>query len=352
MTEEQEENQQADAQKTARFGRPSRLLGLLVLAASLTGGWFWLDYQQFLQRPLNIPKGGLVYTLKPGTTLRALAEDLAAKNVLRNPWYLRALGRLEPHAQQIKAGEYLLPEGIKPRALLALFIQGRVTQHSLTLVEGWTFAQVMAAVRRDKVLEHTLDGLDAASVMERLGHAGEHPEGRFYPDTYRFPRGATDVQFLARAYRVMEKVLEEEWAERAPDLPLKNPYEALILASIVEKETGRPEERAEIAGVFVRRLRKGMKLQTDPTVIYGMGARYDGNIRRKDLREDTPYNTYVHTGLPPTPIAMPGRAAIHAVLHPAGGDALFFVARGDGSHQFSATLKAHTRAVRKYQLKK
>jgi len=344
MTEEKEQK--------ARFGHPSRLLGLLILALSLAGGWFWLDYQQFLQTPLTIPEEGLAYTLEPGTTLRQLAEELASREVIDNPWYLRALGRWEKSAQRIKAGEYILPSGIRPRELLQRLVQGKVTQYSLTLVEGWTFDQVMEAVRRDKVLKQTLEGLHATAIMERLGHPEKHPEGRFYPDTYRFPRGTTDLQFLARAYRTMEEVLQQEWAGREEGLPLKTPYEALILASIVERETGRPEERPEIAGVFIRRLKKGMKLQTDPTVIYGMGDRFDGNIRRKDLREDTAYNTYIHTGLPPTPIAMPGRAAIHSVLHPAEGDALYFVAKGDGSHHFSARLEEHNRAVRKYQLKK
>jgi UPF0755 protein len=222
----------------------------------------------------------------------------------------------------------------------------------LTLVEGWNFREVLEAVREHPVIVDTLPAEATASdVMALLGHPDEHPEGRFFPDTYLFPRDTTDVQFLMRAFERMETILEDEWEQRAAELPLKDPYEALILASIIEKETGRADERTEIAGVFIRRLRKGMLLQTDPTVIYGLGDSFDGNLRRRDLEADNPYNTYRRAGLTPTPIAMPGRDAIHAALHPADGDALYFVAKGDGSHQFSATLGEHNRAVRRYQLK-
>jgi UPF0755 protein len=207
-------------------------------------------------------------------------------------------------------------------------------------------------VRRHKALKQTLEGLEDGQIMARIGLTGIHPEGRFYPDTYHFPRGATDAEFLLRAYRRMQAVLQAAWEKRDEQLPLKSPDEALILASIIERETGVSEERGKIAGVFIRRLRKGMRLQTDPTVIYGLGAAYDGNIKRRDLLRDTPYNTYLHSGLTPTPIAMPGRAAIEAALHPAAGNALYFVATGDGGHIFSATLEEHNRAVRKYQIKR
>jgi UPF0755 protein len=227
-----------------------------------------------------------------------------------------------------------------------------VISYSFTLVEGWTFQQVLEAVREQEALQGTFENLTAEAIMERLGHPGEHPEGRFLADTYHFPRGTTDLALLQRAYGAMQEFLQQEWDRRAADLPFKTPYEALILASIVEKETAVAEERPQIAGVFIRRLRKGMKLQTDPTVIYGMGERFDGNIRRRDLSENTPYNTYVHRGLTPTPISMPGRDAIRAVLHPADGKSLYFVAKGDGSHYFSATLQEHNKAVRKYQLKR
>ena len=241
---------------------------------------------------------------------------------------------------------------LKPDDLLALLVSGKSVGYSLTLVEGWNIRQVRAAVAGHEALKQTLEGVDDVQLMELLGLPGEHPEGRFFPDTYRFTRGMRDLDFLRRAQRKMDRELAAAWAEKSEDAPLKSPYEALILASIVEKETGQADERPRIAGVFARRLRKGMKLQTDPTVIYGMGERFDGNIRRRDLREDTPYNTYVHAGLPPTPIAMPGREALLAAVNPAPGKAIYFVAKGDGSHAFSATLAEHNAAVRKYQLKR
>ena len=236
--------------------------------------------------------------------------------------------------------------------MLALLVSGRSVSYSLTLLEGWNIRQVRAAVAGHEALRQTLEGVDNLDLMERLGHPGKHPEGRFFPDTYQFRRGTTDVEFLLRAMRKMDEELAQAWQARAENIPLQSAEEALILASIIEKETGLASERPQIAGVFSRRLQKGMKLQTDPTVIYGMGEDFDGNIRRKDLREDTPYNTYVHTGLPPTPICMPGREALRAAVDPAPGNSLFFVSRGDGSHVFSATLKEHNAAVRQYQLKK
>ncbi len=330
----------------------SRLLGILVLLASFAAAWAMMEYRRFIDTPLSLPQEGGLVTVAQGSSLATLSRQLAEQGYLDDPLYLRLLARWDGTASRIQAGEYRIPAGTRPRELLALLVAGRVTSYSLTLVEGWTFKQVMAAIRANDALKQTLQGLTPEQIMERLGHPGEHPEGRFLPDTYQFPRGTTDLAFLARAYRAMERLLAREWEGRAPDLPLKSPYEALILASIVEKETGLAEERPAIAGVFVRRLRKGMKLQTDPTVIYGMGDAYQGNIRRSDLRRDTPYNTYVHRGLPPTPICMPGADAIRAVLHPAEGKALYFVAKGDGSHVFSNTLREHNRAVRKYQLKR
>ena len=329
-----------------------RLIGILLIAGSFSAAWLWMDFQQFADSPLALPEAGLEYTLEPGFTTRQLAADLQRDGHLSSALYLRLLARLEGTAHRIQAGEYLIPTGTTPRQLLALLVAGKVTRYSLTLIEGWNFDQVLAAVRASEVLEQTLGDLPPAQVMAQLGYPGEHPEGRFLPDTYHFPRGTSDVAFLRRAYDAMQRLLADEWPQRASNLPLQSPYQALILASIIEKETGKAEERPEIAGVFVRRLRKGMKLQTDPTVIYGMGDAYDGNIRRRDLKQDTPYNTYVHKGLPPTPIAMPGADAVRAALHPAPGKTLYFVARGDGSHQFSATLKEHNSAVRKYQLKR
>ena len=237
-----------------------------------------------------------------------------------------------------------------PRELLDLLHSGKVVQHSLTVVDGWTFEEVLAALSSKSELAHTFaDEATYSEIMAQLGYPGVHPEGRFLADTYHFPRGTSDAAFLRRAYQSMESYLHDAWNERAPDLPYESPVDALIVASIIEKETGKAEERAEIAGVLVRRLKRNMRLEADPTVIYGLGADFDGNLRKRDLRFDTPYNTYLHKGLPPTPIAMPGTASIHAALHPEPGETLFFVAKGDGSHHFSVTYPEHQAAVRRYQ---
>ncbi len=333
-----------------------KLLLKATLAVLLLGGILavlvWQQYREFLVQPLEIPDQGMTLTIPQGMSLRGLAARLEKDGVLDDARLLRLYGRLHHEATQIKAGEYHLSSGLTPVALLDLLVAGKTISYSITLVEGWTFEQMMQAIQTNEQLKHELKGLSGEEIMARLGHAGEHPEGRFFPDTYLFPRGFSDLELLRRAYAAMEEQLAAAWKERDENLPLETPYEMLILASIVEKETGRAGERDRIAGVFIRRLKKGMKLQTDPTVIYGMGASYKGNIRRKDLREPTPYNTYVIPGLPPTPICMPGRGALLAVAHPADEKALYFVARGDGSHQFSATLKQHNAAVRKYQLRK
>jgi UPF0755 protein len=329
-----------------------RLIGFAVLVGSLLLAWAWMQYQGFRETPLAIGPEGLVYEVPRGASLAAVAKDLEARGVVANSDYLAWYGRYTGQANRIRAGEYRLEPGLDPDGLLALLVSGRTVSYYLTLIEGWNIRQVRAAVAAHPVLEQTIGDLDDAALMERLGRPGEHPEGRFFPDTYQFSRGTTDLDFLRRAMHAMDRELEAAWAARVADIPLDNPYQALILASIIEKETGLAEERRDIAGVFSRRLRLGMKLQTDPTVIYGMGERFDGNIRRADLREDTPYNTYVHGGLPPTPIAMPGREALRAAVDPAPGKALYFVSRGDGSHVFSATLEEHNAAVRKYQLKR
>jgi UPF0755 protein len=311
-----------------------------------------MSYRSYLQTPLQLPADGMVLQVEKGTNLRQLGRRLERQGVLSNGDMLYWYARWKDLANHIHAGEFRVPAGTTPPALLAILIKGKTISYNLTLVEGWDFAQVLKAVDNDPILAHTLDTRDPAEIMARMGYPDIHPEGRFFPDTYAFPRGTSDVEFLLRAYHRMERELADAWAKRAPDIAVDNAYQALILASIIEKETGVPGERKEISGVFSRRLKRGMKLQTDPTVIYGMGERYRGNIRRSDLLEDTPYNTYVHTGLPPTPICMPGRAAIDAALHPAPGKALYFVANGDGSHVFSDTLEQHNAAVRKYQLKR
>lgn len=328
-----------------------KLIALVILLSSIGSAWLLMDYQNFTGAPVHVPDEGLNYTIVPGTSLRTTADDLGRRGIIEKPHLFVLLAYLNGQAHAIKAGEYALKPGMRPYDLLALFASGKVTQYAFTLVDGTTFRQLRAAVAEDAVLLQTLQGVDDNKLMARLGLPGMAPEGWFFPDTYHFPRGTSDFYFLQRALHAMQKHLATEWSQRAPGLPYQTPYQALIMASIVEKETAAPMERPEIAGVFVRRLLRGMPLQTDPTVIYGLGAAYDGNIRRRDLTTDGPYNTYLRGGLPPTPIAQPGSASLHAALHPAGGDSLYFVARGDGSHQFSASLAEHNKAVVKYQLK-
>jgi UPF0755 protein len=332
----------------------SKFLGISVICLSFALGWLMMDLQQFAEAPMELPKTGIDYTLKSGTSLRTFALDMENKGHIRSSIYLRIIARWTGNGKQIKAGEYHIQPGTNPTQLLQQLVAGEVTTYNITLVEGLTFRQMMKLISENKSLSHTLDGLSDKQIMAKLGHEEQHPEGRFLADTYNFPKGSSDLALLKRAYQAMQNLLSKEWEGRETSLPFKDPYQALILASIVEKETALAKERPEIAGVFIRRLNKGMRLQTDPTVIYGMGEKYKGNIRRKDLQTDTPYNTYTRGGLTPTPICMPGRDAIRAVMHPAPGKTLYFVARnrGDGSHQFSETLKQHNNAVRKYQLKR
>jgi UPF0755 protein len=327
---------------------------ILVALATIAIGSGWLWWQE-MRRQLDVPlvlTAPQLITVEPGTSLRGLAADLAERGWMARPWVLVVEGRRRGIARSIRAGEYEVTPGMTPLGLLEAVVAGRVVQHQLTLVEGWTFERIMEAVEQSVVLVHTLETRDPRRVMAELGYAGYFAEGRFFPDTYRFPRGTTDVEFLRRAVRTMEEVLAGEWPQRAVGLSYESPYQALIMASLVEAETAVPSERPRIAGVFTRRLARGMRLQTDPTVIYALGASYDGNIRRDDLAIDSPYNTYVYAGLPPTPIGSPGRDSIRAALQPEEGEALYFVARGDGSHEFSATLAEHNRAVQKYQLRK
>ncbi|MBU0498585.1 MAG: endolytic transglycosylase MltG [Gammaproteobacteria bacterium] len=328
------------------------LLVLLVLSVVTAGGIMLYQGNRFLDHPMNLPAQGMNVQVEPGMSLRTLSRDMKQKGLLDSELFLYGYARIVGRADRLRAGEFYLPAGTTPRGLLDILQYDKPVQYSLTLVEGWNIHEMLAAVAAHPALKQTLKEQSPAEIMKRLGHAGEHPEGRFIPDTYQFERATTDKAFLERAYRDMEEVLARLWQQRASDLPLKTPYEALILASIIEKETAVASERKEIAGVFVRRLQQGMRLQTDPTVIYGMGESYQGNIRRVDLQEDTPYNTYMRKGLPPTPICMPGKASLEAALHPAKGNSLYFVARGDGTHQFSATLNEHNAAVRQFQLKR
>ena len=288
-----------------------------------------------------------------GSSIRTLANQLIEKKLLNNKNYFLIWGKLNRQETRLQAGEYILSTGQSLATLLDDMVAGKVVQHDITLIEGFTFRQILETIHQNQIVSVELKGLSDEAIMKQLGHEGEHPEGRFYPDTYYISRGVTDVELLNRAYDSMSAILEEEWLLREDNLPLKSAYEALILASIVEKESAIAEERPLIAGLFVNRLRKKMRLQTDPTVIYGI-ENYDGNIRFRDLRKDTPYNTYTRAGLPPTPIALAGREAIHAVLHPDKTKYLYFVAYGDGSgrHEFSTNLKDHEKAVDRYQRKK
>ena len=305
-----------------------------------------------MARPLRIGDTSFVYTVRSGATIGRIARDLEAAGLLESALRLELQARWSGAASRIKAGEYAFEHGLTPMGLLDLLVAGTVVQHPFTIVEGWTFRDLRHRIAESGTLVHTLDGLSREEVMSRLGLEGLHPEGRFFPDTYHFPRGATDAQLLRRAFDAMAISLESAWARRTADLPLSSPDDVLVLASIVEKETGAAEERARIAGVFVSRLRRGMRLETDPTVIYGLGDAFDGNLRKADLKRDTPYNTYVRKGLPPTPIAIPSAAAIEAVVAPLEDGSLYFVAKGDGRHVFSTNYEDHRRAVRRYQLRR
>lgn len=328
-----------------------KLFAIFIVMISLVVGWIGWDYQVFLQTPLKFGSQGLDYQVDPGVNLTQVVSDLSQRGILEHPRYLLWHARWSGNANRIKVGEYHFAKDTTPVKFVTQLSVGKVVQYALTLVEGRSFHQIMDAVNKNEFLSHSLQGLSAKEIMLQLGYPNVHPEGRFFPDTYNFPKGTSDIDFLRRAYRAMEQQLEQAWHERDAGLPFKTPYEALILASIVEKETALPHERSAIAGVFVRRLQRKMRLQSDPTVIYGLGKNYDGNIRRADLSRETPYNTYRRFGLPPTPIAMSGYEAIYAALHPQDGNSLYFVSRGDGSHQFSETLKEHNAAVIRYQLK-
>ena len=327
------------------------LLETGLVLAGLTLGFCAWKIDSALEQPLNITQEELL-DVPTGSTPSGTFNRLEADGVLEDAFWLRLYWRFNLATQPLHSGEYRMLPGMTAQGLIGVWQRGEVVQYSLTLVEGWNFRQVRAALAKNDKLEQTLVGLSDSELMEKLGHPGVFPEGRFFPDTYRFVRGMSDADVLEKAYDRLEDVLAKEWAKRAPDLPYTDPYKALIMASLVEKETGVPQERGQIAGVFVRRLQMGMMLQTDPTVIYGMGERYNGKLTRASLKEPTPYNTYVIFGLPPTPIAMVGREAIHAALNPVSGSSLYFVARGDGSHVFSDDLDAHNSAVREYQLKR
>jgi UPF0755 protein len=326
-----------------------RLIVFLIIASALTGllTISWLEDAEkkvISNEPQHI-------TVEKGSSMRGFANQLVDDGLLDEPWSFRIWARYKGLSSALKTGEYQIPANASMSDLLLLVTSGKVIDYPVTFIEGWSFKQLREALSKLENIRHTIDKLDDDTLMKAIDAEGVHPEGRFYPDTYRYTASMSDVDILRLSYGNMEKRLNEEWDKREKNLPLKTKEQALILASIIEKETGAAEERPEISGVFINRLRKGMRLQTDPTVIYGMGDSYKGNIRKKDLLQDTPYNTYTRSGLPPTPIAMPGGDAIHAAVHPAKTKALYFVAKGNGKHKFSATLTEHNEAVIKYQLK-
>jgi peptidoglycan lytic transglycosylase G len=317
-----------------------------VTGAGLAAVWA----RRWLESPIPALVAPATFEIERGTPLKAVAVALAERGWLEHPRLWSAWARVTGQAQGIKAGEYEIEPGVAPLGLLELFNSGKVLLHSVTFIEGSTFAEIRSLLESNAVVAANLAQASGEDIMAALGRRGVAPEGQFFPDTYRFARGTTELELLRLAADRMSVALSDAWASRAPDLPLAGPYEALVLASIVEKETGLDAERARIAGVFVARLRLGMRLQTDPAVIYGLGDSFDGNLRRADLERDTPYNTYTRTGLPPTPIALPGAAALAAAVRPDVSGALYFVAtgNGDGSHYFSKTLEEHQAAVQRY----
>jgi UPF0755 protein len=321
---------------------------LLAVAAAVLGAGGWLSWMAF--SPIDLPARTMDFTIKPGSSLRSATRQLVEAGLPLNEWEFILLARLNGASGTVKAGSYQVVEGVTPRLLIRKIVRGEYAQAEIVFPEGWTFRQMRELMGAHQDLKHDTAGLADAEIMQKLGEPGLVPEGMFFPDTYIFAKGSSDLAVLARARRAMKGQLEAAWATRDSGLAVADPYEALILASIVERETGRTSDRAMVAGVFGNRLRLKMKLQTDPTVIYGMGERFDGNLRKRDLARDTPFNTYTRMGLPPHPIAMPGLASILAVMHPAKTDALYFVSRGDGTSEFSRTLVEHNRAVAKYQL--
>ena len=317
---------------------------LSIVLATIIGATVW-----WANAPIRMRDATVDFRIASGSSLRTAAAQMQEAGIAINPDLLALLARWRGVATGIKAGSYSINQGVTPEQLLAKLARGDVTQGELALVDGWTFRQWRARLDQHPDLKHETQSLTEAEIATRLGIDGGRIEGWLFPDTYLFDKQSSDLELLARAHRAMRKKLDVAWAERDANLPYRNAYEALTMASIVEKETGRSDDRSLIAAVFINRLRKGMLLQTDPTVIYGLDDKFDGNLRKRDLQTDTPYNTYTRTGLPPSPIAMPGSAALQAALHPAASDALYFVARGDGSSQFSRTLDEHNKAVNKYQ---
>jgi len=324
------------------------LFCLIILAVAGGALWVWQGLQT-LEQPVALDEP-VLFSVASGSGYGQVARKLEADGLAGDSLWLRVHGRLFPEQTRLKAGEYEFTPGMSTLDMISMMVAGATKHWQIQFIEGWTFRDMRQALAASERLEQVTTEWTDEEIMEAVGAEGEHPEGRFFPDTYRFTSDESDLDLLRRAFGRMEEVLADEWESRAENLPYDSPYEALIMASIVERETGAVHERQEVAGVFVRRLEKGMRLQTDPTVIYGMGDSYQGRITRRDLQTRTDYNTYRIDGLPPTPIALPGKEAIHAALNPADGDALYFVARGDGTHKFSRTLQEHQKAVREFQL--
>jgi UPF0755 protein len=327
-----------------------KIAAVLLVLALVAAGLIANQVNQFMSEPLNVADEGVAFEIASGSSFNAVSAQLLQNKLISEDWKLRLYVRWHGKAGGIQAGDYLIESGTTPLELLQQFSDGKVRLYAFTLVEGWNHREVLQALHANEAIEATMSNEDWPALLESLGAEVMHPEGLFLPETYRFPRNTSDKALLRQAYELMQRVLLEEWQQRSDDAPVQSAYDALILASIVEKETARVDERAKIAGVFARRLDKRMRLQTDPTVIYGIGPAFDGDITRAHLRTDTPYNTYTRHGLPPTPIAMPGRAAINAALNPASGTELYFVATGlaDGSHKFSTTKAEHDAAVAEY----
>jgi UPF0755 protein len=331
-----------------------KIIGFALLILSFINGWLWMDYQSALHQPALADKT-VTIEIEKGDSINRIIDKLVAQQVDVKPFWFKVIAYQENALKKIKTGEYELTSGLTVPKILNLFVQGKTKQHPITFPEGWSFKEILHEIEKNPNLEHTLNGSNFKNIMTKLepnATAPASPEGLIFPDTYFFEKHTSDLALLKRAYDKMQQVLQKEWLNKAEGLPFKTPYEALTLASIVEKETGAAAERPLIAGVFIRRLEQNMLLQTDPTVIYGMGESYQGDIKSQDLTTATPYNTYVISGLPPTPIAMPGRDALYAVLHPDKGDSLYFVARGNGTHEFSSNLKDHNLAVDKFQRNK
>ncbi len=324
----------------------------LLLAVTFLGLIFALVLAWRVNTPLALRSSPLEIEIEQGSSMRQVARQVAASGVDINPWLFEALARASGHASRVKAGSYEILEGVTPWTLLQKLVRGDASQGEFVLVDGWTFRRLREELARLPGLKADTANLSDQEVLARLGVSASNAEGLFMPDTYFYAKGGSDLALLARAQRAMARHLDGAWSKRDPDLPVSSPYEALIMASLIEKETGIAEDRPRIASVFYNRLRIGMPLQTDPTVIYGLGPNFDGNLRKADLQADTPYNTYTRRGLPPTPIAMPSEAALAAALHPPRTPYLYFVARGDGSSEFSRTLDEHNRAVARYQKRK